>query len=243
MIKGIYTSASGMLPEVKRQDLLANNVANASATGFKKDTMFTRILSGVEKRLRTNRPEWEIDIDTEVAVDFTPGVFDRTDNPLDLAIDGDGFFVLQSPEGETLLTRAGAFQVDANGFLSAPGGLTLIGEGGPISVGSGQVSVSRNGQVEVNGVAVDRIIPQTVEDVTRLERRGGAMFAVPEGEELIALPNSEILQGYVERGNVDLVREMVDMIVAYRTFEANAKALQTQDQSLEQLLRRVAGEP
>ncbi|RME28232.1 MAG: flagellar hook basal-body protein, partial [Candidatus Zixiibacteriota bacterium] len=202
-----------MIPQIRRQDLLANNIANASTTGFKKDMLFTRELSRVEARHRRTKEDWQTDLDTKIAVDFTPGVFDHTENPLDMAIDGDGFFVLQSPDGETLLTRSGAFEVDANGFLSAPGGFTVRGQGGPIQIGSGQVSVSRNGEVQVNGETVDRIVPMTVADLTQLERRGGATFAVPNGTELIATPNSEVLQGYVERGNVDMVTEMVDMIV------------------------------
>jgi len=242
MIKGIYISASGMIPQVRRQDLLANNVANASTTGFKKDTLFTRELTRVEARQRKTPEDWQTDLDTQIAVDFTPGVFDHTENPLDMAIDGDGFFVLQSTEGETLLTRSGAFEIDANGFLGAPGGFTVRGQGGPIQIGTGKISVSRNGEVQVNGSTVDRIVPMTVADVTQLERRGGATFAVPTGTELITAPNSDVLQGYVERGNVDAVTEMVDMIVAYRTFEANAKALQAQDDSLNQLFNRVMGE-
>lgn len=241
MIKGIFISASGMVPQVRKQDLLANNLANVSTTGFKKDTSFTQELDRAEQRRQIKRSDWETNLDSKIYVNFAPGVFDRTDNPLDLAIEGDGFFVLQSSDGQKFLTRSGAFEVDKVGFISAPGGFQLIAQGGPVLVGSGKLIVSKSGDVELNGTIVDRIIPMTVNDVTQLQRSGGAMFILPEGAELIPGLRADILQGYVERGNVDMVTEMVDMIIAYRTFEANAKALQAQDESLGHLFGRVAG--
>ncbi len=240
MIKGIYTSASGMIPRVRKQEIIANNISNAKTVGFKKDTTFTRELSRAERKQMPKQSDWETPMLHDVFVDFSAGMFDKTGNPLDLAIDGDGFFTVQAEDGTTYLTRAGTFEVNAQGQLAFPNGMLLVSNGGAIDVGDGQVSVGEDGSVDVDGSTVGRITPMTVDDLTQLEKAGDSMFLVPEGTELTAATNSSIRQGYLEEANVDIVREMVDMIITYRTFEANAKALQSQDNSLDNLFRRVA---
>jgi len=241
MIKGLYRSASGMLPHIDKQEAIAHNIANAGATGFKKDRVFARELSEAESRARPKKTDWEKTVASYIKVDHAPGVFDKTANPLDLAIEGDGFFTLQTTEGATVLTRSGSFVVDNEGFLAFPGGYRLIGDGGTIQVGTGQLSVSQTGEVQVDGLAAGRITPKTVADVDRLVRLGGSLFGVPEGEPLLPPLSFTVQQGYLETSNVDVVQEMVDMIVAYRTYEANARALQTQDNSLDHLMNKVAG--
>jgi flagellar basal body rod protein FlgG len=241
MIKGMHTSATGMIPRVKKQELIANNVANAGTPGFKKDASFTRELTRAELKTAPKANDWQKPLADKVYVDFTPGVFDRTDNLLDMAIDGEGFFTLQDAEGNNYLTRSGSFTVNNNGQLSFGGSFLVTGEGGPIQIGDGRVSVSLSGEVQSDGVTVGRIVPMTVNDVSRLTKIGGSMFAVPRDEELIPAINPTIRQGYLEAANVDIVHEMVNMMASFRSFEANAKALQTQDSSLEHLFRRVAG--
>lgn len=241
MIRGIYRSASGMLPRVKKQEIIANNMANAGTTGFKKNVMFIQELTKAQDARVSKKSDWEQSMLARVHVDYSPGVFDKTDNPLDLAIDGDGFFVLQMSDGGQALSRSGSFIVDKEGFLALPGGLRVIGDGGPIQVGDGVLAVSQTGVVEVNGTPAGQIIPQAVENLDNLVRLGGSLFGVPEEETLIPAISATVRQGYLETSNVDVVNEMVDMIVAYRTYEANAKALQSQDSSLEHLFGRVSG--
>lgn len=239
MIKGLYTSASGMLPQVKKQEITANNVANAGTAGFKKERLFTKELTRAEIKQVKTKSNWERPMATSTFIDYSPGVFDRTGNPLDLAIDGDGFFTLKLEDGTTALTRAGSFEVDANGVISFPGGAALQGESGEIQVGSGIVTVAATGDVSVNGFAVDRIVPVTVDDVTKLTKAGSSLFLVPQNIPLIPVTKSVIQQGYVEDANVDIVSEMVEMMISYRTYEANANAVRTQDESLSQLFNRV----
>jgi flagellar basal-body rod protein FlgG len=241
MIKGMYTSASAMLPRVRKQEMLANNLANAGTTGFKKDRMFTKELSRAVERQMPKRTDWENPMVDRMYVDVVPGVFDKTGNPLDLAIEGDGFFTVTGPDGQTYLTRSGAFQVDGQGFLIFPGGYQVTGEGGPIQVGNGDVTVGETGEVQINGITADRILPKSVADVTSLERVGDSLFVVPASEELLPAISASIRQGYLETSNVDVVREMVEMIVSYRTYEANARAIQSQDNSLDHLFTKVAG--
>ena len=239
MIKGLYTSASGMLPHIKKQETAANNLANASSPGFKKDEIFTRELSRAEKSLSARKSDWETPLVDQIYTDYTPGIFDHTGNSLDMAIEGDGFFTLDGGDGMTLLTRSGSFTVNADGLLVYPGGVPVMGEGGPIEVGDGQVTVSQTGEIQVDGVVAARIVPRTVANLDQLEKAGSSTFVVPEGVELITVENATIRQGYLETSNVDIVREMIDMIASYRAYEANSKAVQTQDQSLDNLFNRV----
>lgn len=241
MIKGLYRSASGMLPHVDKQEAIAHNIANAGAIGFKKNRVFAKELTDAEARVRPKKSDWEKTVASYIKVDYSPSTFDKTTNPLDLAIEGDGFFTLQTEDGSTVLTRSGSFVVDSEGFLAFPGGYRLVGDGGAIQVGAGQLSVSQNGEVQVDGSSVGRVTPKTVADVDRLVRLGGSLFGVPQGETLLPPVSFTIQQGYLETSNVDVVQEMVDMIISYRTYEANAKAMQTQDSSLDHLMTKVAG--
>ncbi|MFQ5498446.1 MAG: flagellar hook-basal body protein [Candidatus Zixiibacteriota bacterium] len=238
MIKGIYTSASGMIPRIKKQEISANNLANVSTPGFKRDTIFTRELTRAQQKQIPRKSDWQQPMVDEVFTDYDAGVFQKTGNPLDLAIEGDGFFPLRTSDGGTALTRSGSFTINPEGLL-AFGDMPVLGEGGEIEIGSGQVSIAETGEVEVDGSIVGRIVPQTIADLSDLEKIGGSLFAVPEDAEMIAVDKSSILQGFVESSNVNVVREMIDMIVAFRTYEANSKAIQSQDESLQHLFGRV----
>lgn len=239
MIKGIYTSASAMVPRLKKQELVANNLANASTPGYKKDRLFVQELTKAEKRLRPQKSDWQEPMVDQIYTSFAPGAFDRTGNPLNLAIDGDGFFQVELADGSRALTRNGAFSVSADGLLEIPGGATLIGEGGAIEVGSGKVEISATGIVTSDGQNVGRITPVTVENFDTLHKVGGSLFVVPEGTELIPIETSNIQQGFLEASNVDIVKEMIEMIISFRNYEADSKAIKTQDDSLEQLFNRV----
>ena len=243
MLKGIRTSASGMIPKARKQEMIANNIANVATPGYKKDRMFTKELSRatLKQLKKTTQSDWQKPMVDKLYTDFAPGSFDNTGNPLDLAIDGDGFFQLQDSEGNVFLTRSGSFQVDSEGYISFPGGYRLIGEGGPIQVGNGQVTVGADGEISVDGVVTDQVRAVDVADQSTLEKLGSSLFGVPQGQELLPALRAEFQQGYLEAANVDIVHEMVDMIVTYREYEANARALTTQDQSLDSLFRRVAG--
>lgn len=241
MIKGLYKSASGMLPSMKKQELTANNVSNVSTPGYKKDSMFTRELSRAEQKLSVKKSDWQQPIAPEMYIDFQSGAFDRTGNALDLAIDGDGFFTIQLEDGSTAISRNGSFSVNSDGLLSVPGGGIVMAEGGAVEIGNGQVTVSAGGGIEIDGATVGKITPVTVNDLQKLEKIGRSMFLVPQEEQLIPVNHATIRQGYIESSNVDIVSEMVNMIIAYRSYEANAKALQTQDTSLGNLFNRVGG--
>ncbi len=241
MIKGIYTSASGMLPKIKKQEVTANNLANASTPGFKKDRIFAKELTRIERKNAPVKTDWEQPMVNNVYTDFSQGIFEKTGNSLDFAIDGDGFFTLQLDDGSQVLTRSGSFVVNQDGMLSFPGGALLMGEGGALEVGNGKISLGQTGEIESNGLSVGKIVPVTVEDLSLLDKIGGSFYKVPEGTQLIPVETTSFQQGYVEASNVDIVAEMIEMIISFREYEANSKAIQAQDQSLSQLFNRVGG--
>lgn len=241
MIKGLFQSASGMLPSIKRQETIANNVANAKTAGYKKDAVFVRELSKAQRKLIPVRSDWEQPMVNDVYTNFEGGSFERSDNPLDLAIDGDGFFQVELEDGRIGLTRSGSFSINRDGLLAHTDGPILLAEGGAIEPGNGTMVVTASGEIEVGGNVIGRLRPATVENVDLLEKIGGSLYVVPEGVQLIPVNNAVIRQGYLEESNVDIVREMIDMIVAFREYEANARAVTTQDSTLEHLFKRVGG--
>lgn len=240
MIKGMYRSASAMIPRIKQQEIIANNLANASSPGFKKDMIFTQELSRAQAKLSTPRNDWETPMIDQVYTDYDQGSLDKTNNPLDLAIEGYGFFIIQDPESEDIyLTRAGNFAVSPDGYLSTPEGYRVMSDAGPITLDGGDVDISEIGQVSVDGSVVANIRIADVENPEELSKVGQNAWNVPEGIELRGALNFTIRQGYLESSNIDAVKEMVDMIVSFRGYESDAQALKMQDDSLEKLINNV----
>jgi flagellar basal-body rod protein FlgG len=239
MIKGLYRSASAMVPRIKMQEITANNLANASSAGFKRDMLFTRELSRAQAKHMPRRSDWETPMIDQVYTEYEPGTLEKTDNPLDLAIEGDGFFVVETESGDNALTRSGSFTVSPTGFLINADGHRLLSDGGPISVGNAAVSVAESGQIEVNGGAIGNLRIMTVPDRQVLKKIGDNEFITPDDIEPIAALNYAIRQGYLESSNVNAIKEMVNMIISFRNYEADAQSLKTQDETLEKLIDNV----
>lgn len=229
-----------MIPRIRQQEAIANNMANVSTPGYKKEAVFTQELSRAEAKKAPRRADWETPMINQVYSNFDQGTFDKTGNALDMALEGDGFFVVETPEGTQELTRAGNFELDRTGFIVNPEGKRLLGDGGPINAaGNGAVSVSENGQIEVEGDVVGTVQVVNVEDPNQLIKVGKYGYILPEGVEPTQASNYMVRQGYLENANVDIVRQMVEMIVSYRHYEASANALKTQDDSLDRLINNV----
>lgn len=239
MIKGLYRSASAMVPRVKMQEITANNLANASSPGFKRDLLFTRELSRAQAQKMPRKSDWETPMIDQVYTEFEAGALEKTDNPLNLAIEGDGFFVVETDAGETALTRSGIFSVNPAGFLVNGDGHRLLSDGGPIAVGDGVLSVAESGQVEINGTPVGTLRIVTVPDRQMLKKIGDNEFVTLEDIEPLAALNYAVRQGYLEASNVNAIKEMVSMIISFRNYEADAQALKTQDETLEKLIDNV----
>lgn len=243
MLRGIYRAASGMIPRLKQQEITANNIANASTPGFKKDGMFMHELDAATKAIRTDQSDWQTPMIEQIYTDYGQGSFERTDDLLNLAIEGPGFFVLKPPEGEAqglIYTRNGAFSVNEEGYLVNSDGLRVMGDGGPIEVGSGAVSISETGEVSVDAGVVGKLQLVDFPDKSALVKVGNSGFTADEGIETVPADGASIRQGFLERANINIIKEMVGMIVAMRQFETGSRIIQSQDDSLSVLLNEVA---
>jgi len=256
VLRGIYTSASGMLLEGIKTDVIANNLANAATTGFKRqqfavrafpEMLIQRINDPLRLGGRTVDPRPVIGrlgtgaaLD-ELALDMTPAPLRFTGNLLDLAIAGPGFFAVQTETGEVAYTRDGRLAVGADGLLRTAGGHVLLGVDGPIAVGSAVPVIDELGQVYVDGEVVGRISLWEFEEPRALGRLGGNLLVpTPGSGPPVPAQGSTIERGYLEQSNVNVVREMVDLITVQRAYEANQKVIQAQDETLGRLISDAA---
>lgn len=229
----IDTLPSGMQMHWRRHEVLANNLANASTAGFKQDDLVVAgqtappiepsfIMMGMTPIVQHTVTQW---------TDFSPGLIRDTGRPLDVAIDGSGFFAVQTARG-LRYTRAGALTMNRDGYLTTPGGHRLMGASGPIAVSSGRVSISANGEIQDDGRTVDTIRVVDFPRPYRLQKEGDGLFAPvdPAGPPGVAA-NYQVVGGALEGSNVDTVRTMVSMIEMLRSYESAQRAIQSADET------------
>ena len=231
MLKGMSMAATAMKNQTIRSDVIANNLANVNTTGFKKDVyVFQQVNGGGD----------QADTVVFVATSYEQGPLFRTNRPLDLAIQGDGFFVLETDDGERY-TRRGSFIKDSDGYLVTSEGYRLCSSSGTLQMQPGDIQVSREGIIEVDGTEIGRVGVVRFEDRSRLEKIGSSMFAAPEGvaPEDVSEEETVVLSGFLEEGNVEVVREMTEMISALKAYEIAQKALKSQDEVIHLLVGTV----
>lgn len=221
-LTGLSSSAAALRYWERRQEVVSNNLANVDTTGFKGERVFARLTEGA-------LPE------ADTATDATGGALKETGSPLDLALAGDGYLVVDTPDGERL-TRGGSFHLDAEGRVLDGSGNPLLGETGPLTVpaGSAAVEVSGAGVVRAGGREIGRLRLEGVPPGTRLQHAGAGLF-IPTAD---ARPLDEsqrtgsarlLRQGYLEESNVTALDAMVDMISVQRAYAAVQKAVTTLD--------------
>jgi len=248
MSYGMYISAEGAKVQAKRLEFIANNLANVDTPGFKRDipTFQARFAEAIQRGQDYPGSQSINDVGggvklIDVDTDFSGGTLRQTGIPTDFAVNGDGFFQVRTPEGETLLSRAGNFLVDAEGRLRTqagnfavldPSGSEIELEGDqPWEMHPGGI-LSQGGQNTPIGLQRPESLGDLVKVGSNTFRPLGAVTPVPEGER-------KILQGYLEQSGVSSTHEMMAMIETSRAFEANTKLIQHQDGMLSQLLSRV----
>jgi len=204
-------------------DIVANNLANISTTGFKTDRAFKTALresikdSGSPKEIgaTVNRS-----VRTDRDIDYSDGRINPTGRNLDVAIRGNGFLAVQTPNGERY-TRNGNLHIDSNSMLRTVNGNPVLGVSGrPITLGAGEISISDSGGVYMDGVEVDRIKVVIFQDRSQLEKEGETLFFSKIGETPSARTNVVMRSGYLEQANVNTIRSMVDMLNLLRSFES-----------------------
>ncbi|QWV93616.1 flagellar basal-body rod protein FlgF [Geomonas oryzisoli] len=225
MNAGMYAALTGNLSAQRRLDVISNNLANASTTGFKADQIqFESVLANVKNS--TQGPVFSND---RYSTDFSAGSLQRTDNALDVALEGDGFFVVNTPQG-TAYTRQGSFHLSGNGRLVTADGYEVQGSGGAITVpANGKVEIGSGGQVSVNGNAVGTISTVDFAKPYALNKLGNGLFQPADPNAATTASTAGIKQGYLETSNVKAVVEMSRLIEASRYFEICAKAVKTYD--------------
>lgn len=232
MIRGITSSTQGMMAQMAAQDITANNLANVNTSGFKREVpAFVGFLSTAQGAAPTSA------IDAQAGTDLAQGPLQQTDDKMNFALEGAGFFVVQTPQGPAY-TRDGAFTLAADGTLTSVSGDPVLGANGPIRLSPGTFSVDERGEITQNGRVVDALKVVTFAQPEGLRKLGGNLLAAPFAQPQAA-PQARVRQGYLEGSNVNAVREMVDMISGYRAFEASQKAVLAQDETLEKLVNEV----
>jgi flagellar basal body rod protein FlgG len=177
--------------------------------------------------------------------DLSQGVLEPTGNTFDFGIDGQGFFVVKE-EGETFLTRDGRFHINADGYLVNSQGANVMGSSGPVHIpeffqvteegqGAAKLEVAKDGTIRLNNEVHDKLRIARVDDPAGLERRGNSYFAAGNPGYIQEDDSSIIMQGYYEKGNVEPLNEMVDMMRNMQMFEAQQRAMRTTDETLAQV--------
>lgn len=257
MLRALYTSATGMKAQELLIDTTANNLANVNTTGFKRSQLdFADLLyatltpAGTEIAAGQQSPTG-LQIGSGVrAVGttkvFTTGTLEQTGNPLDMAIEGDGFFKVLLPTGEARYTRDGAFKLDANGQLVngdgylVDGGVT-IQDGvslSKIKIGAdGTITGIQSGSSET-AVSLGQLQLARFLNPAGLSSEGGNLFAATpaSGAEVLGTPGQNglgtLLQGFTENSNVEVVTELISLIAAQRAYEINSRAIRAGDEML-----------
>ncbi|MBK8872053.1 MAG: flagellar basal-body rod protein FlgF [Elusimicrobia bacterium] len=225
MIRGIYSNAQAMSALMAKQDVQANNLANVNTHGFKKDRV---IFDEFQEVLRGQQMSTPI---ARTSIDPKPGTLSRTDNTLDLAIQGDGFFAVETPQG-TRYTRNGGFQWNDKGQMVDSAGRVVLGTGGPIvsRPEGGAIGVGANGTVTMGGEVIGQLNVVEFGEKARLKKVGESLFEVSGGDAKPA--HGQVIQGFLEGSSVNSVQEMADMISTLRLFEANQRSIKYQDEAL-----------
>jgi flagellar basal-body rod protein FlgG len=251
MIRGLYIAASAAISETKRIDVISNNIANVNTSGFKKDTMITESFPNIlMKRIGatdyrdiaarapiTSKIGYIGKMNNGVRVDevftnFEQGSISTSGNPLDLALQGKGFFSVETPNGERY-TRSGEFTLDNEGFITTKEGYKVQGQNGPIQVDGKNIIINEDGQVFSDGIEIDALKLVDFNDYALLKKEGDALYVDLSGD-AGNMKESEglVLQGSFEASNVNSVKMMVEMITMLRSYEANQKVIKTHDELL-----------
>lgn len=229
-VPGFASAASALRYWERRQEVASHNPASASTDGFEAERVFARVTDDALPVADT-------------ATDLRAGTLRSTGAPLDLALDGPGFFVVQTAGGERW-SRGGGFRLDAAGQVVSASGHALLAEGGPVMVpdGGGTVAVDREGVVRVDGKEVARLRVETAPPGARLAHEAGTLF-VPDACRAPADPAAlQVRQGFLEESNPGTVGSPVDMISVQRAYAAVQKTMTTLD-GVRQTISNEIGKP
>jgi flagellar basal-body rod protein FlgF len=223
---GYYAACAGLKAQTQALDLVANNLANLSSSGYLgQQPTFHSLLAGARTVANNplNRAINDFDVLGNTRLDFSVGNLQQTGNPLDLAVEGNGFFAIKT-QAEVLYTRNGNFQISASGMLITAKGDPVLGDDGVIILPTGQVAIGSDGTISVDGAVAGKL---------RLVEFSADSSPVPVGDSYYSVPPKQVLratsadvrQGMLESSNVNPVAAMVDLITVQRHFDMLQRAL------------------
>ena len=240
---GLYQSASALGALERWQDAVAQNITSSQTTGFRKRTInFSEQLSGelqTDPKGRDGAAMSTVFPKVNTGVNFTSGETQPTHRDYDVAIQGDGFFEVQMPDGTKAYTRSGEFSLRADRTLVTTGGQEVLSDGGgPIVLlpTGAPMMVNRDGSIVQGDTSLGKLAVQSFKDPSKLIPVAGGYFVAGAGAEASPVEQPELMQGYLEGSNVAPLREMVDMVLISRAYEANQKIITSFDQTMEKTL-------
>ena len=224
-------SLSRQIALQRQMDVVANNIANINTTGFKAETMlYEEFVMPAARDMDFALLDQQLSFTQDWATihDFAPGAIMQTGNPLDVALSGEGFLVVQTPGGERW-TRAGALQIDAEGTLVNFDGHPVLGDGGEITFDAGEtdITIDATGAISTSAGAKGRLRIVAFENPQEIAREGNNLFS---GGTPIAAAETSVVQGAIEKSNVNSVGEMTEMIRVQRAYQSLASMMQRQDE-------------
>lgn len=236
MFKGFYNLTSAMLTHQHNLNVIGNNIVNISTAGFKQDrytastfddVMYSRVGDLFSSGQEIGRQSY-IRAASETYTDFSQGIPEPTGISLDFCIMGDGFFAIQDADGEVAYTRMGNFSLDDEGYLCLPGfGQVLDPDGQPVYLGTDKISADAQGQIYYDGGGlIGRLGVYSFEDNEELEFNERGLFT---GEGAEVSENYEIMNGYLERSNTDMIKQMTEMITFQRALQSAAQVSKMYD--------------
>jgi flagellar basal-body rod protein FlgF/flagellar basal-body rod protein FlgG len=228
MNTGFYAACAGLSARMRYLEVVANNLANVNTTGYRaQQADFRSLLAGSPANgvNPLNRATNDYGVIDSTRLDLTTASLETTGNPLDVALEGQGFFAVQGPSG-ILYTRAGHFRVSPTGRLTTAQGDPVLGQQGPIAVPNGTLSISGDGTLSVDGAIVGKLRLSDFPVATPLTALGHSYYAAPAGTTLQAAQAS-VRQGMLESSNVNPVEATVGLITAQREAEMMERALAT----------------
>ncbi|WP_102400910.1 flagellar hook-basal body complex protein [Haloimpatiens massiliensis] len=251
MIRGLYTAVSGLITEEAKQQSITNNLANANTNGYKKEDLrfkdfkeaaminYDKVINGRNVKQKLGNLSLGSKID-DVIVKFTQGTIVETNNKTDFAIDGQGFFAVQDEKGKVLYTRDGSFRVDIQGNLVNSNGYKVLGFNEnnnlePIKVGNDKIACDSLGNIKLNERNAYRFAFAGFNE-GEIKKIGDNLYSSDKNPTFI---NTHVKQECVEKSNVNIINEMIDMMTVMRNFESNQKVVQTMDDTLGKLISGV----